>query len=97
MIAFPYYIVLIMFVIVSVERYALPGIFICKELTFLYPDASYRHFLFSPPENFKPNTRDIKYISYAHRYLSGLGFSTPGIPYNVLDDILKTLGMLVFM
>ena len=76
---------------IGIEGYTLPTGFIAKELTVIFPNTEYTHYLFERPANFVLSQRDEKTVRYATRYLNNLIYADGDTPYNQLGPILQKL------
>ena len=68
---------------IGIEGYTLPTGFIAKELTVIFPNTEYTHYLFERPANFVLSQRDEKTVRYATRYLNNLIYADGDI--DILD------------
>ena len=78
-------------VYVGIEGYTLPTGFIAKELTIIFPNTEYTHYLFEKPVNFILSLIDEKTVRYATRHLNNLIYADGDTPYNQLGPILQKL------
>ena len=76
---------------VGLEGYTLPSGFIVKELTIIYTNAEYSHYIFEKPDNIVLSPQDEKTVRYATRHLNSLSYGDGDIPYNQLGPILGKL------
>ena len=74
---------------IALEGYTLPCGFITKELTILFPNAEYNHYLFKSPEDIILSSMDEKTVRYTTQYLNNLLYSDGDISYNQLGSILR--------
>lgn len=70
------------------EGFTLPSGFILKEMTIIFPNREYKHFMFKNPDNFFPTARDNKTIRYTTKNFNQLSFTEGDVSYNLIDDIL---------
>lgn len=73
---------------VASEGFTLPSGFVLKEITILFPNREYKHFLFKQPRSFTPTDNDISTIRYTTTHLNQLSFTEGDIPYNLINSIL---------
>lgn len=59
-----------------------------KEITILFPNREYKHFIFEKPDCFKPTQQDYITIRYTTENLNQLSFSEGDTPYNTIESIL---------
>ena len=78
-------------VYVGVEGFTLPTRFIAKELTVIFPNTEYAHYLFEKPSDIVLTTQDEKTVRYATRNLNSLNYADGDLPYNQLGVILSRL------
>ena len=74
---------------IALEGFTLPSLFVVKELTVLYPNRDFRHFLFEKPIDFTPTEKDCTTIRFITKKLSQLVFTEGEIPYNCIGSILQ--------
>lgn len=71
------------------EGFTLPSGFVLKEMTILFSNREYKHFIFKKPENIILTAKDKRTIRYTTSYFNNLSFTEGDIPYNIIDDILS--------
>ena len=76
---------------VGLEGYTIPSGFIAKELTIIYANAEYSHYIFEKPDNIVLSPQDEKTVRYTTRHLNTLSYEDGDIPYNQLGPILGKL------
>ena len=76
---------------VGLEGYTLPSGFIAKELTIIYTNSEYSHYIFEKPDNIVLSAQDAKTVRYATRHLNSINYGDGDIPYNQLGTILSKL------
>ena len=73
---------------ITAEGYTLPSGYILKELSILFPNREYKHFIFKKPDSFIPTDKDNYTIRFTTDKLNQLSFTEGDIPYNIINDIL---------
>ena len=76
---------------VGLEGFTLPIGYIIKELTIIFPNIEYNHFIFEPPKDLELSTCDQKPVRYASRHLNSISYTDGDIPYENIDPILKKI------
>ena len=76
---------------VGFEGYTLPSGFIYKELTIIYTNGEYSHYIFEKPDNIMLSPQDQKTVRYATRHLNSINYGDGDIPYKQLGAILSKL------
>jgi len=77
-------------VFVGVEGYTLTKEFILKELTIVYPNGEFNHYILkNPPKLLSP--KDSRTVRYTTKYLNQLSWFDGDIIYSNLDRILKKI------
>ena len=75
--------------VVAVEGYYVSGQYIAKELTILFDEGNYQHFMFNRPNNLVLTDKDEQTVEYTQK-LNGLRFADDSfLPYNVIEGILS--------
>ena len=78
-------------VFVGVEGFTLPEQVIVKELSLMFENDEFNHFIFEQPLDFTPRTDELTTIKYTTSYIHGLNFTDGCVPYSKLDEILQRL------
>lgn len=78
-------------VFVAAEGFTLPGQFIVKELTLLFENEDFSHFMFEPPLDYEPTSEEIKTIIYTTSHIHGLNYTDGELSYAKLKDVLGKL------
>ena len=78
-------------VFIAVEGFTLPSGFIVKELTMMFGNHQFNHYLFEPPVDFVPTREDLTTIRYTTNQIHGLNFTDGTLAYDKLYDILSKL------
>lgn len=76
---------------IGVDGYTLPSGFVTKELTAMFPNSEYNHFLFQPPTEKYLSEPDKRTIRFASHHLNNLAWFDGDTPYGQLDYILTKL------
>ena len=76
---------------VAVEGFTLPERFIVKELTLMFENGEYNHFLFANPTDYVPTSYEETTIKYTTRNIHGLKYADGAIPYEKLEEVLSKL------
>ena len=75
--------------IIAAEGFTLASGYIVKELTMLFPNSEYKHFIFKKPANFTPSPKDVRTSRYITNKLNELSFTEGDVPYNSICSILQ--------
>ena len=78
-------------VYIAVEGFTLPGKFIVKELTLLFENEEFNHFIFEAPDNFTPSSKEKTTIRYTTNNIHGLKYTDGFIPYSKLEEVISKL------
>ena len=78
-------------VYIGIEGFTLPNRFIVKELTILFDNHEFNHFLFEKPINFQATKEERVSIKQTTSNHHGLNFTDGTTPYEKLDAILYRL------
>ena len=73
---------------IAAEGFTLPSGFVLKELTIIFQNREYKHFMFKNPDNFYPTRKDLETIRYTTKHKNQLSFTEGDVPYNLINDIL---------
>ena len=71
------------------EGFVLPSGFVLKELTVLWFNGDFNHFIFQPPKDLQLTSSDLTTIRYASKNLNQLSYNEGLIPYSCLDEIIN--------
>ena len=74
--------------VIAAEGFTLPSGYVLKEMSIIFFNREYKHFLFKKPTNFLPTPKDIITIKYTTNRFNGLSFLEGDVPYNLIEDIL---------
>ena len=78
--------------LLAMEGFNLSSGYIIKELTILFPDDSYQHFQFNPPNDFHPTAAQWKTINYTQKHLNELTlYDNALLPYSTINDIMQKI------
>ena len=78
-------------VYIGLDGYMMPSGFVTKELTIMFPNSEYNHFLFQPPTERYLTELDKRTIRFASHRLNSLAWFDGDVPYGQLDLILTKL------
>ena len=75
--------------VVTVEGYYVSGRYVAKELTILFDENNYQHFMFNCPKNLVLSNKDMKTVEFTEQ-LNGLKFKNNSfLPYSTIEYILS--------
>lgn len=74
--------------VIAAEGFTLPSGYVLKEMSIIFFNREYKHFLFKKPTNFLPTPKDIITIQYTTKHFNQLSFLEGDVPYNLIEDIL---------
>lgn len=78
-------------VYIGLEGYTLPCRYIVKEMSVIFPNAEYSHYIFEKPNDIVLTAQDQTTIRYATRNLNSLNYADGDVPYNQLGVIFSKL------
>ena len=78
-------------VFIAAEGFTLPGRFIVKEITLMFENGEYNHFLLEPPSDYFPTREEITTIKYTTNNIHGINYTDGTISYEKLTEILCKL------
>ena len=76
---------------VGIEGFTLPSGYIIKELTILFPNTEYSHYILSKPKDIFLTAQDERTIRYVTRNLNSLNYADGDVPYEQLQTIFSRL------
>lgn len=75
--------------VVTVEGFYVSGQYVAKELTILFDENNYQHFMFNCPKNLVLSNKDIKTVEFTEN-LNGLKLKNNSfLPYSTIECILS--------
>ena len=75
--------------VVTVDGFYVCGRYVAKELTILFDENNYQHFMFNCPKNLVLSNKDVKTVEFAKR-LNGLELENNSfLPYSTIECILS--------
>ena len=76
---------------IGLDGYMIPSGYVIKELTVMFPNSEYNHYLFQPPAKRYLTETDKRTVRFASHHLNNLAWFDGDIPYEQLDHILAKL------
>ena len=78
-------------IFVAFEGFTLPAGYVAKEVTVLFPNGEYNHYILKKPEFRHLSTLDEQTVRYVTRYINGISYVDGNVPYEELGAIIKNL------
>ena len=78
-------------VYIGLEGFTLPTGYIVKEMSIIFPNREYSHYIFEKPNDVMLTAQDERTVRYATRNLHNLNYADGDIPYSQLGLILSRL------
>ena len=78
-------------VYIALEGFTLPSGYIVKEMTTIFPNGEYNHYIFMNPKDVTLTAQDERTVRYATKNLHGLNYADGDIPYDQFEVIFGKL------